>query len=158
MTRLPKPDPKLDLVLERTVDVPPELVWKAWTMPEHVAQWFTPKPWHIPECEIDLRPGGIFRTVMQSPEGEQAINLFCYLDIVPNERLVWTNALLPGYRPSSQPFITAITTFEPHGNGTKYTAMAMHVDEATRQKHEDMGFYDGWGTVLDQVRDYVKTI
>lgn len=159
MTRTPLiHNPKLDLVLERVVDVPRELVWKAWTMPEHVAKWFTPKPWYISDCEIDLRPGGIFRTVMHSPEGEQSINLGCYLEVVPNERLVWTDALLPGYRPSHEPFLTAIITLESQAIGTKYTAMAMHRDEATRQKHEDMGFFDGWGTVLDQLRAYVKTI
>jgi len=153
-----KPDPKLDLVLERVVDVPRELVWKAWTTPEHVAKWFTPKPWYISACAIDLRPGGIFRTVMHSPEGEQSINLGCYLEVVPNERLVWTDALLPGYRPSNKPFLTAIITLESQGSGTKYTAMAMHRDETTRQKHEEMGFFDGWGTVLDQLVAYVKTI
>ncbi|MBA8901594.1 SRPBCC family protein [Phyllobacterium sp. P30BS-XVII] len=159
MTPLLKPDPKLDLVLERIVDVPRELVWKAWTRPEHISKWFTPKPWYISDCEIDLRPGGIFRTVMNSPEGEQSIIHGCYLDIVPNERLVWTDALLPGYRPSAEPFLTSILMLEPHGNGgTKYTAMAIHRDEATRQKHEEMGFYDGWGTVLDQLVEYVKTI
>lgn len=159
MTRTPLiHNPKLDLVLERVVDVPRELVWKAWTMPEHVAKWFTPKPWYISDCEIDLRPGGIFRTVMHSPEGEQSITLGCYLEVVPNERLVWTDALLPGYRPSHEPFLTAIITLESQASGTKYTAMAMHRDEATRQKHEDMGFFDGWGTVLDQLRAYVKTI
>ncbi|SDP16400.1 SRPBCC family protein [Phyllobacterium sp. OV277] len=159
MTPLLKPDPKLDLVLERIVDVPRELVWKAWTRPEHISKWFTPKPWYISDCEIDLRPGGIFRTVMNSPEGEQSIIHGCYLDIVPNERLVWTDALLPGYRPSAEPFLTSILLLEPHGNGgTKYTAMAIHRDEATRQKHEEMGFYDGWGTVLDQLVEYVKTI
>lgn len=159
MTPLLKPDPKLDLVLERIVDVPRELVWKAWTRPEHISKWFTPKPWYISDCEIDLRPGGIFRTVMNSPEGEQSIIHGCYLDIVPNERLVWTDALLPGYRPSTEPFLTSILMLEPHGNGgTKYTAMAIHRDEATRQKHEEMGFYDGWGTVLDQLVEYVKTI
>ncbi|MGO4447390.1 SRPBCC family protein [Phyllobacterium sp. TAF24] len=159
MTPLLRPDPKLDLVLERIVDVPRELVWKAWTRPEHISKWFTPKPWYISDCEIDLRPGGIFRTVMNSPEGEQSIIHGCYLDIVPNERLVWTDALLPGYRPSAEPFLTSILLLEPHGNGgTKYTAMAIHRDEATRQKHEEMGFYDGWGTVLDQLVEYVKTI
>jgi uncharacterized protein YndB with AHSA1/START domain len=63
-------DTGLDLVLERVVDVPPDLVWKAWTMPEHVKRWFTPAPWKTVACEIDLRPGGAFRTVMQSPEGK----------------------------------------------------------------------------------------
>ncbi|RJF86842.1 polyketide cyclase [Oleomonas cavernae] len=153
-----QPDPKLDLVIERTIDVPPELVWTAWTRPEHISKWFTPAPWTVTECEIDLRPGGIFRTVMRSPEGEEAVNLGCYLEIVPNQRLVWSDALLAGFRPSPHPFMTAIMTFERAGNATRYTAMAVHRDQATRDRHEEMGFYDGWGTVTDQLAALVKTL
>lgn len=95
------PDPRLDLVLERMVDVPPERVWKAWTEPEHLKERFTPAPWDTIECEIDLRPGGIFRTVMRSPEGREVdAGAGCYLEVVENERLVWTTALEPGYRPA----------------------------------------------------------
>jgi uncharacterized protein YndB with AHSA1/START domain len=148
---LVKPDPKLDLVLERTIDVPRELVWAAWTQPEHLRKWFTPAPWTVTECEIDLRPGGIFRTVMRSPTGEQFPNVGCYLEVIPNERLVWTDALLPGYRPSPQPFFTAIVTLEAMGQATRYTAMALHRDEATRRQHEQRGFHEGWGKALDQL-------
>jgi activator of Hsp90 ATPase-like protein len=83
------PDPRLDLLLERVVDVPPELVWAAWTTPEHVKKWFTPAPWTTVDCEIDLRPGGIFRFVMRSPEGQEFPNVGCYLEIVkkPEARL-----------------------------------------------------------------------
>jgi uncharacterized protein YndB with AHSA1/START domain len=79
------PDPRLDLLLERVVDVPPELVWAAWTVPEHVKKWFTPAPWTTVDCEIDLRPGGIFRFVMRSPEGQEFPNVGCYLEVVKNE-------------------------------------------------------------------------
>jgi uncharacterized protein YndB with AHSA1/START domain len=152
-----QPDPRLDLVLERVVDVPRELVWIAWTTPEHVKQWFTPAPWRTVDCEIDLRPGGIFRTVMRSPEGQEFPNVGCYLEVIENERLVWTNALAPGYRPSSQPddcfdgFFTAVISLEAHASGTKYTALAMHRDEEGRRKHDEMGFHEGWGKALDQL-------
>ena len=149
-------DPKLDLAIERVIDVPRELVWKAWTMPEHLRQWFTPKPWTVAECEVDLRPGGTFRTLMRSPEGEESLINGCYLEIVPNERLVWTDALLPGYRPSTNPWLTGALILEPHGKGTRYTAMAIHRDQETRDSHEKMGFYDGWGTVTDQMVELVK--
>src|SRR5262249_22802221 len=92
-------DPKLDLVLERFVEVSPELVWMAWTQPEHLKKWFTPAPWTTVDCEIDLRPGGVFRTVMRSPEGKDFPNAGCYLEIVPNRKLVWTDALGAGFRP-----------------------------------------------------------
>jgi len=155
-TRQLKPDPKLDLVLERVIDVPRELVWAAWTKPEHVSKWFSPAPWTISDCEIDLRPGGIFRFVMLSPDGKEFPNVGCYLEVIPNERLVWTDALLPGYRPSENPFMTAIVTLEALGSGTRYTAMAIHRDQAARKRHEEMGFHDGWGKVLDQLVAYAK--
>ena len=152
-------DPKLDLAIERIIDVPRELVWQAWTKPEHLRQWFTPKPWTVTECEVDLRPGGTFRTVMRSPEGEESLINGCYLEIVPNERLVWTDALLPGYRPSSNPWLTGALVLEPHGKGgTRYTAMAIHRDQETRDNHEKMGFYDGWGTVTDQMIALIKAM
>lgn len=152
-------DPELDLVLERVVDVPPELVWEAWTRPEHIKKWFAPRPWSVTECEIDLRPGGMFRVVMQSPEGEAfPTPAGCYLEVVENERLVWTDALGPGYRPAAEPFFTAIITMEAEGSGTRYVARAIHGDSAAREKHEEMGFYEGWSTVLDQLVELVKSM
>lgn len=146
-----KIDPALDLVLERTIDVPPALVWLAWTTPRHLMKWFTPAPWTVTACEIDLRPGGIFSTTMRSPEGQEFPNVGCYLDVVPQKRLVFTDALLPDYRPGKNPFMTGIIALEPHGTGTRYTATVLHNDEAARKKHEEMGFHHGWGTALDQL-------
>lgn len=153
-----KLDPKLDLVLERVVDVPPALVWEAWTKPEHLRHWFTPKPWTVAHCEVDLRPGGTFRTVMRGPDGEEHDVAGCYLEVVPQQRLIWTDALLPGYRPSANPFFTAIVELEPSGKGTRYRATAIHRDEDGRKKHEEMGFHQGWGTVLDQLVEYAKAM
>ena len=135
MTVTVQHDPRLDLILERVVDVAPELVWAAWTKPEHVKKWFTPAPWKTVDCEIDLRPGGIFRTVMRSPEGQDITNVGCFLEIVANRKLIWTVALRPGYRPSDPTFdvpaFTAIIMMAPHGKGTKYTALAMHKERNT---------------------------
>lgn len=148
-------NPKLDLVLERVVDVAPELVWLAWTSPEHLKQWFTPKPWQTVDCAIDLRPGGRFYTKMRSPEGQEFPGDGCYLEIVPKRKLVWTGALKPGYRPvvkKDEPFLfTAVILIEPHGSGTKYTAIAIHADEEGCKAHEEMGFSHGWSTALDQL-------
>ena len=128
-------DPKLDLVLERTVDVSPELVGMAWTQPEHLKTWFTP--------------------------AQDFPNLGCYLEIVPPRKLVWTDALEAGFRPSRQePSLafrfTAAVLLEPHGNGTKYTAIVMHQDEKSREKHDAMGFQAGWGKALEQLVEHVK--
>jgi uncharacterized protein YndB with AHSA1/START domain len=158
-----RPNPQLDLVLERIVDVPRELVWMAWTTPEHLNKWFTPAPWTTVDCEIDLRPGGVFRTVMRSPEGQTFPNVGCYLEIMPNETLLFTSALGPGYRPvvgagtPSNPLLfTALISLEAQGNHTKYTALVIHGDEQSRKLHEDMGFHYGWGAALDQLVASVK--
>lgn len=155
-------NPETGLVLERVVDVAPELVWKAWTKPEYLKQWFTPAPWKTVDCEIDLRPGGRFYTVMQSPEGQQFPNTGCYLEVVPGRKLVWTGALLADYRPADLgpevPFVfTAILELEPHGTGTKYTAIALHSNPEGKSKHEAMGFHTGWGAALDQLVAMVKS-
>ena len=161
MTRMPPSiDPARDLVLTRVIDVPRELVWRAWTIPEHVKKWFTPAPWTTVECEIDLRPGGIFRTVMRSPEGQHFSNAGCYLEIVEQERLVWTTALLSGYRPAvasslaqncGVDFFTAIIALESVEQGTRYTATVIHGTAEDKANHEQMGFHDGWGKALDQL-------
>jgi uncharacterized protein YndB with AHSA1/START domain len=149
-------DPKLDLMLERHADVSPAQVWKAWTTPEHLMQWLAPRPWTITECEVDLRPGGQLRFVMRSPEGQLYPNLCCFLEVVPNQRLVWTDALLPGYRPAREPFFTAVVLMESDGKGgTNYTAIAIHRDEDGRKKHEAMGFHQGWGQVFDQMVEHI---
>jgi uncharacterized protein YndB with AHSA1/START domain len=159
MTDRPPIDPDLDLVLERTVDVRPELVWKAWTEPQHVKRWFAPRPWTTVECEIDLRPGGIFSTTMRSEEGEvQPPGVGCFLEVIEGRRLVWTDALKPGYRPANEPFMTAVIILEPEGEGTRYTAIAMHSDAASREKHEKMGFHEGWGTALEQLVEIAREL
>jgi len=158
---IPTLDPRRDLVLEREIDVPRHLVWAAWTEPERIKRWFTPAPWQTVACEIDLRPGGIFRTVMRSPEGvDQPPILGCYLEVVPQEKLVWTTLLEPGFRPASAVGtddgchglqFTAIIALEDHGKGTRYRAIAMHTDPASSRRHEELGFHEGWGATLDQL-------
>lgn len=150
------PDPKLDLVLERVIDVPPALVWAAWTTPKHILKWFCPAPWKTTECTLDLRPGGHFYALMEGPEGQKMPVHGCYLEIVPKKKLVWTDALLGGYRPAANPFFTGMILIEPKGKGTKYTAVAIHKDPESREKHEKMGFHEGWGKALDQLVALMK--
>lgn len=156
-------DPETDLVLERVVDVSPRLVWRAWTEPAHLMKWFCPRPWATVECRIDLRPGGEFYTQMRSPEGEDMEGgSGCYLEVETERRLVWTSALGPGYRPCvarvHDLLFTAFILMEPQGQGTRYTAIAKHPDAAAAQRHAEMGFQDGWGTALDQLVEYMKTV
>lgn len=156
-----QPNSKLDLSFTRIVNVPRDLVWRAWTEPELLKPWFCPLPWKTIDCEIDLRPGGMFRTTMQSPEGVEFPNAGCYLEVVSLEKLVWTNALLPGYRPSKPAatcgdvvvefMFTAMIELADSDQGTRYTATVIHADEAGCEKHAAMGFEGGWGTALEQL-------
>ena len=162
---IPDPNPLLDLVVARTIGAPKEKIWAAWTTPDLLKQWFTPAPWTTVECDIDLRVGGTFRTVMQSPTGQLFPGIGTYLEIIPNEKLVWTNALLPDFRPASlsatddtEFHFTTMISLEGGGNITDYTAMVMHADEDARKRHEVMGFHTGWNVALDQLTALVNRI
>ena len=158
---------KLDLVLERTIDAPIDLVWKAYTDPQHLKQWFAPRPYQITECELDLTPGGIFRIRMQGPDGFDTGhgNAGCVLEVVDGRKLVWTSALGPGYRPAEmgegcESFpMTAIVTLEDAGHRkTAYRAVALHRNEADKDMHEKMGFQDGWGTTATQLEEHARSL
>ncbi len=145
------PDPNLDLVLEREIDLPIAPLWACWTQPGLLKQWFCPLPWRVTEAEMDLRPGGIFSTLMRGPEGEEHPNLGCFLEVVPERRLVFTDAMLPGFRPAREAFMTGVVVFEPNAKGTRYRAAALHATSEAREKHEAMGFHEGWGKATDQL-------
>lgn len=157
-------DPKLDLVLERTLDIPAEQAWRGWTRPELLKPWFCPKPWSVSECRIDLRPGGEFHTTMRSPEGEEFPNSGCYLEIVEGRKLVWTDTLLPGFRPAAEPvsgaslFFTGVIQLEPQGERTRYTAICIHRNEEDCNRHRDMGFHEGWSVCADQLVAHMRAV
>ena len=149
-------DARLDLVLTRIIDAPPSLIWKAWTDPELLKRWWAPAPLTTPECEMDARPGGLFRTLMRAPDGTEYPGTGCFLELVENERIVFTDALQAGWRPAEKAFFTAIITLEATGAGTtRYTARALHKNEADRETHERMGFHEGWGRCADQLARFV---
>lgn len=141
-----------ELVLVRETDIPAERLYAGWTRPELLVQWFTPKPWSTVSCDWDLRPGGTCKTIMRSPEGGEFPNLGVLLEIVPNQKIVFTDGYLPGWEPNPNLFFTAIVTFETLSNGkTRYTARAMHWTREACEKHAAMGFMDGWGKAFDQL-------
>jgi uncharacterized protein YndB with AHSA1/START domain len=144
-------DDSRELVLTRLIDAPRETLYRAWTEPELLKQWFAPLPWTTSRAELDLRPGGANLIVMRSPEGEEYPNRGIYLEVVENERLVFTDAYTSAWVPSGKPFMTAIITFEDEGGKTRYTARAVHWTAEDRQAHETMGFHEGWGRCADQL-------
>jgi uncharacterized protein YndB with AHSA1/START domain len=150
-----------DLILDRVVPVTTAHLWTGWTDPTTLMKWFCPLPYLTVECEIDLRPGGAFTTVMQSPEGQRFDNTGCFLEIEAGRRLVWTSALGAGYRPNalkpSSPdgppsfHFTCELTFTEATDGARYHARGIHATEADRDAHAAMGFVEGWGAALDQL-------
>jgi len=148
-----------DLVLERMIDAPPEKVFRAYTDPAILSQWFAPKPWSISDMVLEPRPGGRFNFVMHGPEGERFPNSGIYLEIVENRRIISTDALTPDWKPAGAPFMVARIDLEPTGDGrTRYKATASHWTEEAMKQHEQMGFHEGWGQVADQLNQIVKTL
>lgn len=140
------------LSITRDVPVSAAKLYRGWTDPELMKQWFVPKPWSISRVSIDVRPGGVSEVVMRSPEGEEFPNRGVYLEVVPDRKLVFTDAFTAAWIPSEHPFMTATVTFDDLGNGlTRYTALALHWTAEDRKKHEEMGFEPGWNTCLDQL-------
>ena len=157
MTATPNSD--RELVLTRLIDVPREKLWRCWTEPKLMLQWFTPAPWKTIHAETDVRPGGSSYVVMQGPDGTEMPNRGVYLEVIKNERLVFTDAYTSAWEPSENPFFTGILTFEDAGNGqTRYTARALHWTRENRETHEKMGFHEGWGVATDQMTALARTL
>jgi uncharacterized protein YndB with AHSA1/START domain len=150
-------DPERDLEISRIIKAPRTDVWDAWTRPEQFAKWWVPAPALCRVAEMELRPGGALTTLISEDGKEFGPHLSaCYLEIEAGRRIVFTNALVGGWRPAEQPFITAVITLDDHDLGTAYRAVVMHKDPETRNTHQELGFYDGWGTVAGQLAALVE--
>lgn len=147
-----------ELQLKRIIHAPPEKLFRAWTEPALLKQWFTPKPWTVTAAEVDARPGGSSLFIMRSPDGVEFPNRGVYLEVVKNQRLVFTDAYTHAWEPSDKPFMTGIITFEAMGDKTTYTARALHWTVADRKTHEEMGFYEGWSKATDQLEELVARL
>ena len=140
-----------ELVLTRLIDVPREKLFRCWTEPELLKQWFAPLPYTTPHAELDARTGGSNYIIMRSPEGEDMPLRGVYLEVVKNERIVFTDAFTAAWQPSEKPFFTGIVTFEDEGGKTRYSARARHWTREDCEAHEKMGFHEGWGQCADQL-------
>lgn len=152
------PDTDRDLTLTRLLRAPRALVWKAWSDPQHLKAWWCPKPWVTEVRAFEFYPGGDFYTFMRGPDGDSSDNPGCFLEVVPAERIVFTSSLIGGWRPAPDPWLpmTAIITLADEAGGTRYTALVMHANTAVRDQHSQMGFFEGWGTCIQQLDDYAS--
>ncbi len=147
-----------ELSLTRLIDAPRAILYRCWTEPELIKQWFTPRPWTTPVVEMDVRPGGSSHMIFRGPEGQEFPNDGIFLDIVPNERLVFTDAYTSAWVPSAKPFMTGIISLGDEAGKTRYKAAARHWTEDDKKRHEEMGFHDGWGKATDQLEALARTL
>lgn len=147
-----------ELTLTRLIDAPREKLFRAWTDPALIPLWFCPKPWGVSKAETDVRAGGASLIVMCGPDGQEFPNRGTYLEVIPNEKLVFTDAYVGDWEPSEKPFMTAILTFEEEDGKTRYTARVRHWTADDLAQHEAMGFEQGWGIATDQLEALVKRI
>ncbi|RWX78706.1 polyketide cyclase [Neorhizobium lilium] len=146
------------LQIIRELEATADQLFKAWTTPERMGEWFCPKPWRVTEARLDVRPGGSSFILMEGPNGEKVPNRGVYLDVVPGRKLVFTDAYTSAWVPSEKPFMTGIIEFEDLGSGrTLYTATALHWSEEDRETHDKMGFEEGWGIVATQLEAVART-
>ena len=154
------PNHDRELVLARIIDATPEQVFRAWTTPERFPEWFCPKPWRAEATRQDLRPGGAAETTMYGPDGEVFPNHGVYLEVVPNRKIVFTDAFTEGWVPAEGGgMMTATVTFEPvEGGKTLYVARCGHPTAEKKAQHEQMGFHEGWGVCAEQCEALAKTL
>jgi uncharacterized protein YndB with AHSA1/START domain len=157
--KLPDFPANRELVLRRLLNAPREMLFRCWTEPALLTQWFTPPPFQTIAAETDVRAGGASVITMRGPDGTEYPNRGVYLEVVPNERLVFTDAFTRAWEPSEKPFTTVILTFEDAGNGqTHYTARVRHWSVADCETHEKMGFHAGWGVATTQLEAVAQTL
>lgn len=148
-----------DLTLTRDIAATPEQLYRCWTEPALMCQWFCPPPWRVKHAETDVRPGGTNLVVMAGPNGEEMPNPGVYLEVVPHKRLVVTDAYTCAWQPAAKPFMTLILTFDDLGDGrTRYTAVARHWTVEDCETHLKMGFHEGWGIATNQLAALAATL
>jgi uncharacterized protein YndB with AHSA1/START domain len=148
-----------DLEFEAKTKLNSKQIWQGWTNPDTLKKWFCPRPWRVTDCKIDLRPGGGFYTFMQGPGPDQneikVPNHGCYLEVIPETRLTWTNLMTEDFQPrliESKGFamVATIDISKVNNNGI-YRAIVRHADEKGKNQHAQMGFNEGWGLALKQL-------
>ncbi|MDN5215165.1 SRPBCC domain-containing protein [Fulvivirgaceae bacterium BMA12] len=141
------------LTLKRTFSAPIELVWEAWTKPEHIAQWWGPKGMEINVVEHDFRVGGQWKYTMDMPDGNQFVTDGVYSVIVELEK-IFSSA---NFKPMTEG-VEIQALFERNGDKTNFTFNCIHATEEYCKQQEQMGFYNGWGSVFDRLETFVSAI
>ncbi|WP_116999232.1 SRPBCC domain-containing protein [Desertimonas flava] len=152
-------NPDLDLTLDRVIRASPDAIWQAWTEPARLAAWWLPAPTRCRVERLEPVAGGAFVTSM-SEDGTAFVPHLdaCFLVVDAGKRLVFTNAVDSSWRPAAPDPVsmTAEIALHRHADGTDYRVLVRHGDRAARDRHAELGFLDGWGTVTDQLARLVE--
>lgn len=147
------------LILERVIGAPRHAVWRCWTETALFKQWYCPAPWTVPEADFDPRPGGRMNCVMQGPDGERVVIVGCWLEVVAQERLTFTDAFAEGFVPRPNAFMTGFVRLSDEAAGeTRLLWGARHTSEEEAKKHLDMGFEQGWSAAAGQLETLARQI
>lgn len=152
MSTQPTIDPQLDLTLSRVIRAPRALVWRAWADPDRFAQWWLPAPTQARVDRLELRPCGALITRMSDDGIEFLPHMNAlFLAVEEEHQLIFTNALDSTLRPANPAPVamTATITMRDHPDGTSYEVVVRHRAPEDRALHEELGFFDGWGSVTD---------
>ncbi len=139
------------LTIERTFDAPLKLVWQAWTQAEHIANWWGPKGMALTVVEHDFQVGGNWKYSMPMPDGNEFITDGTYQEIVEMEKIVTT----ANFRPMTEGVELHIT-FAAEGNRTHFTFAVVHPSADYARQQEKMGFFNGWGSTLDRLEEFLS--
>jgi len=142
---------KRTLTLKRTFNAPIQLVWQAWTQPEHIAQWWGPKGMETKVIAHDFRIGGTWKYTMAMPDGNEFIADGIYSDIVELEK-IFSSA---NFKPMTEG-VEIQSLFEEAGDKTNFTFNCVHATEEYCKQQEQMGFYNGWGSVFERLDEYLQ--
>ena len=143
------------VIVTRMFDAPRSLVWDVITDPKHVVHWYGGAGFTNPVCEMDLRPGGTWRHVMQAPNGMQFTINSVFLEVVRPERLVWKTIKDENRKPAP-PTAVSTVTLEEHGHQTKWTLVARFDSIAERDISANMGFGKMIGMGADRIAERLK--
>lgn len=146
-----------EFVMERVFDAPRELVFKAWSDPQHLAQWWGPKGWTLPVCNMDFRPGGVWHYCMRGPEGEEGWGKAVYREIVEPERIVYVDSFADaeGNALEGMPETLITVTFSEQEGKTKLTSCAQFASVADLEATLAMGMVEGLTETWDRLEEYV---
>ena len=152
-------NPDLDLTLQRVIRAPRAVVWRAWTEPSQLEQWWVPAPAVARVDRLEAQPGGAFVTRISDDGVEFGPHMDAsFLVVDDRERLVFTNAVDSRWRPTRPDPIAMVAeiVLRDHPDGTDYRVVVRHGDPAARARHEELGFFDGWGAVTGQLAAFVE--